>query len=705
MAPPSMLKRMQTATVLTAGVKVPFRKRLRVFTEDRRVEGIIIVIVLLYFLVICLDFAVPEVYLGTQGSFTDNYQNFIITWTRTFWVVDLVFLSIFIVEICLRLYAWGLTYLKDILNFVDMLIVGISFVMLFVTMDFTMFTCLDFARPECSGEGTGIESTRGILRVFRIVRIFRIVIILNKIKRSRENAEILRKKAKYRRQGSPVERVVEILQRLRRKAEKASDRDNIAFIVDAIVSDQLYTVNVSAADASEMTTEMNAFLLEGGALQKQKTRTRAIGGIAPKGLGKGIANKSPKGRPRVVINAPDDKPAPASYKDDVQPAGSPASMRSNGKDESPGNARVGMRSGKPERYTEETAWVEKMMKSSEVGKVLQGADSWDFSIFDIERASNQHPILVMVLHFVQHFDLESSLPIPYSNLVRLLLRIEAGYKQVPFHNHVHGADVTQGTAYFLMQEVVSRHVSPLDIYCMILGAALHDFEHPGYNNAFLVASRDEKAILYNDVSVLENFHISSSWRMMLEDSLNPFAGFSDEQYVEARQTMVYAILGTDMKFHFDHLTKFKTRVSSGVYQNDDPDRKDVRLLLAMCMHSADVSNPAKRWELTSEWAARVMEEFFRQGEREEELNLPVSPFMDRQKTDIAQCQAGFISILIKPFFDEWTQFLGESNRHIFVNVESNIKTWTEQGEAALGAARVAALKQGGKAAKAAPAAS
>lgn len=572
-----------------------------------------------------------------------------------------------------------------------------------------MFTCLDFARPECSGEGTGIESTRGILRVFRIVRIFRIVIILNKIKRSRENAEILRKKAKYRRQGSPVERVVEILQRLRRKAEKAAERDNIAFIVDAIVSDQLYTVNVSAADASEMTTEMNAFLLEGGALQKQKTRSRAIGGIAPKGLGKVIGGKSPKGKPRVVIKAPDDASAPSSDKDDVQPATSPGGTRaSNDTDDSFTSARVGQRAGMPAaRYTEETAWVEKLMKSAEVGKVLQGADSWDFSIFDLDKASNNHPILVMVLHFIQQFDLEASLPIPYANLVRLLLRIEAGYKQVPFHNHVHGADVTHGTAYFLAQEVVSRHVTPLDIYCMIIGAAMHDFEHPGYNNAFLVASRDEKAVLYNDVSVLENFHIASSWRLMLDDSLNPFAGFADEQYLEARQTMVYAILGTDMKFHFDHLTKFKTRVSSGVYQNDDPDRKDVRLLLAMCMHSADVSNPAKRWELTSEWAARVMEEFFRQGEREEELNLPVSPFMDRKKTDIGQCQAGFISILIKPFFDEWTQFLGEANRHIFGNVETNIKTWSEQGEAALGEARVAALKQGGgsKGAKGTPAAS
>ena len=62
-----------------------------------------------------------------------------------------------------------------------------------------------------------------------------------------------------------------------------------------------------------------------------------------------------------------------------------------------------------------------------------------------------------------------------------------------------------------------------------LGATIHDFEHPGYNNAFLVASKDPVAILYNDSSVLENFHIASAWRLMLEDDLNPFHGFSDEQ--------------------------------------------------------------------------------------------------------------------------------------------------------------------------------
>ena len=112
-------------------------------------------------------------------------------------MIDLLFLTIFIVEISMRLYAWGFTYLRDVLNLVDMVIVLGSFVLLWITMEFTMLTCLDFSRVECTGASSGYEATRSILRVFRMVRIVRIVIIINKIKRSRENAQILRKKAKY----------------------------------------------------------------------------------------------------------------------------------------------------------------------------------------------------------------------------------------------------------------------------------------------------------------------------------------------------------------------------------------------------------------------------------------------------------------------------------------------------------------------------
>ena len=34
--------------------------------------------------------------------------------------------------------------------------------------------------------------------------------------------------------------------------------------------------------------------------------------------------------------------------------------------------------------------------------------------------------------------------------------------------------------------------------------------------------------------------------------------------------------------------------------------------------------------------------------------MPISPFYDREKTSIAQCQMGFINVLVKPLYVEFT---------------------------------------------------
>ena len=308
--------------------------------------------------------------------------------------------------------------------------------------------------------------------------------------------------------------------------------------------------------------------------------------------------------------------------------------------------------------------------------------SWDFSVFDLDRASNHHPIAYLVHHYVGQFKLHDALPINMANLERLLLRVEECYGEVPFHNRVHAADVTHGTAYFLSLPRVAQIVSPLDLYAMLLAAPMHDLRHPGFNNAFLVASKHQLSEQYSG-AVLEKFHVANAFELMSEDGCDPFSGFSDEQRCSALATIEHTILGTDMARHFEHLSEFKTRVASGAF--DAPNADDVHQLLIMCLHAADVSNPAKCWTLSSEWSCRVMREFFLQGDKEADLGLPVSAFMDRTSTDIAKCQAGFAKAVILPFFDEWTTFLGNGQRDLVLgHIEANVKRWEEQGEAALG---------------------
>ena len=61
-------------------------------------------------------------------------------------------------------------------------------------------------------------------------------------------------------------------------------------------------------------------------------------------------------------------------------------------------------------------------------------------------------------------------------------------------------------------------------YVAILTAdCLHDFEHPGVNNIFLIKIQDPIAIRHNDISVLENHHIAASFELMLGNPKNNWA--------------------------------------------------------------------------------------------------------------------------------------------------------------------------------------
>ena len=77
-----------------------------------------------------------------------------------------------------------------------------------------------------------------------------------------------------------------------------------------------------------------------------------------------------------------------------------------------------------------------------------------------------------------------------------------------------------------------------------------------------------------------------------------------------------------------------------------------------------------------------MEEFFLQGDKEASLGMPVSPFYDREKTNVAQCQMGFINVLVKPLYAEFTGLLGYGDSQAsecFRCLETNLRGWETHG--------------------------
>ena len=204
------------------------------------------------------------------------------------------------------------------------------------------------------------------------------------------------------------------------------------------------------------------------------------------------------------------------------------------------------------------------------------------------------------------------------------------------------------------------NLDELDMMSFITAAACHDFDHPGVNNAYHMATRDDIHVLYIDQAVLENHHIASSFQL-ISGKCDFLANCDRAAYNRIRSTMISAVLSTDMARHFAELGKFKSKVSMADFKPQEG--ADKRLVTEMIFHVSDISNPSKPWHICQYWTDLLFVEFFMQGDMERERGLPISQFMDRHTTNIAKTQLGFIDFIVSPVFQACQQFLPKMQRN------------------------------------------
>jgi len=93
---------------------------------------------------------------------------------------------------------------------------------------------------------------------------------------------------------------------------------------------------------------------------------------------------------------------------------------------------------------------------------------------------------------------------------------------------------------------------------------MHDYDHPGRTNAFLVSTFAPQALLYNDRSVLENYHAATAWTLFFSDTeYNWLRSLDRAEFKRFRFLVVELILATDLKRHFDILAEFNAKVRLG----------------------------------------------------------------------------------------------------------------------------------------------
>ncbi len=98
--------------------------------------------------------------------------------------------------------------------------------------------------------------------------------------------------------------------------------------------------------------------------------------------------------------------------------------------------------------------------------------------------------------------------------------------------------------------IISQRMPEFELMALLLAAAMHDYDHPGKTNAFLVTTKDPLAILYNDRSVLENHHAASSWRLLMRADCDFISNVLDPiEYDRLRFLVLETILATDLVKH------------------------------------------------------------------------------------------------------------------------------------------------------------
>jgi cAMP-specific phosphodiesterase 4 len=279
---------------------------------------------------------------------------------------------------------------------------------------------------------------------------------------------------------------------------------------------------------------------------------------------------------------------------------------------------------------------------------------------------------VLCVHLFHWYGLLDHFNLDVVRVWKLFSLIEEGYHSTnPYHNSIHATDVTQAMHCFLQESKILEYLEPLEIMASLIGAVTHDLDHPGVNQPFLIATSNHLAALYENTSVLENHHWRSAIGCLLESGVA-----YDIQPIrpELEKQISSLILATDITRQQEFIGQFREYLNTDTLDMRIADHR--HFILQIALKCADISNPCRPWDISKKWSQKVCEEFFRQGDYERQLNLPVTSLCDRQSTSIPKIQCGFLRFVVTPLMDEWHRFLKSPLSHkMMYHLKSNQNQW------------------------------
>ena len=192
------------------------------------------------------------------------------------------------------------------------------------------------------------------------------------------------------------------------------------------------------------------------------------------------------------------------------------------------------------------------------------------------------------------------------------------------------------------------HFNNIDTLSLLVAALCHDVQHDGFNNRYHVVTNSPINQMYGDQAVQENFHAAQTMKLLDIFDYDFLSGLVPADDIKTiRKRIVHCILATDMasmkqlRYDFqEHLTRcgVKNAENRGLLidiTNDETIESSKQLVSDAVLHACDISTSLRSFDISTQWADLLFDEFFNQGDMEAAQNLEISMMCDRSTTNIA----------------------------------------------------------------------
>jgi hypothetical protein len=524
----------------------------------------------------------------------DEYINSYQVAVDIFYYIDLSLLVVFVTEIILKFIAWGFTYIFEPWNTVDAVIVLVSF-----------------------SFSVNHNQVKGIA-ILRLLRLVRVLIIMRRVSESKK--KLLMLKTQNQSVSSNVTRVLDLLEEISK--EKTLTRENktdLSWIMGQIQSRKLYTKSTSEDDGVLLSDYDRAWK----ALVKMDYEdfSEFSGLIEHKVGGDKVLKRARQSSIEMkMFNA-------SHHVERVDQIFLTPSL-------------------------DQTAL--ERQKLDEIYKTLEKVDEWSWDVNKFAQAAEGWSFPILCLRLFLKYDIYKQYE-DQLNLDKWLNYLSGLYQGYLFknkyHNEYHILDTVQATHYFYKTAGLEMNLSELEKMVGIIAAFIHDYEHPGLTNQFLIRTKHPKAIRYSDLSPLENHHVASAFKLMEGEGDRDFLDFLDDKRLRlVRKMLIYMVTRTDMCYHFDLLSSIQGKIYAENFPGE-ANLEDNLMIMTFTLHCADLSKPARNWISYRTWIDNMMEEFTSQGAMEKDLNIPISSFMDEENTNKERVQLAYIDFVVRDSID------------------------------------------------------